>query len=59
MLLLHVRLLLLLLNDLVHKDSFVDSARGIESRSPLSISLDLMLIAHRNGTIDATKFVSL
>lgn len=46
--LLHVGLLLLFLNDLVHEDSFVNTAGSIQSWSPFTISLNLMLTAHRD-----------
>jgi len=48
--LLHVGLLLLFLNDLVHEDSFVNTAGSIQSWSPFTISLNLMLTAHRDRT---------
>jgi len=44
--LLHVGLLLLFLNNLVHEDSFVNAAGSIQSWSPFTISLNLMLTAH-------------
>ena len=48
--LLHVGLLLLFLNDLVHEGSFVDTTRSVQSWSPFSISLNLMLTTHWDRT---------
>ena len=49
LMLLHVRLLLLL-NDLVHEDSLVDSLGRIKARCTLSIPLNFVLIAHWDRT---------
>lgn len=46
--LLHVGVLLLALNDLVHEHGLVHALRGVKARGPLSIPLKLMLAAHWN-----------
>ena len=50
LLLLKVHLLLLLLDNLVHEDCFVDALRGVEAGGPLAVTLNLMLVAHRDRT---------